>query len=926
VNVIPIPKSEIIGNKLICDNEEVTLESLFTSDTLTYLWSTGSTKNSIIINQPGWYWLVVKNSQGCYDSSAVNIKKFNNLHLDIVGSKVICSPNTGILSANVTPYDSTLNYVYEWSNDFQTRNITVTKAGIYSVKVTIENKCVLYSEISVVKSEAPDLVLNKSGVLNLCEGEIIELYDINELPDLSYQWSDGMNGNKRLITKSGFYKLTVTNQEGCSDSDSLLVIINKKPVVSIEYQTYRTECDRDSAMLIAHPLGIGYKYKWSDGSFNDSIVVKKSGLYFVYVTDSNGCSNSSSINVKIGSGMDIQINGEKDFCRGDSITLTAIPSFSGFDTDFEYLWSTGETTKSIIIRNGGQYYVNVTHKDGCKGIDTINVNVLEIPDLKLNYNGIINICSNDTLSLEPEIIVPEYSYLWSDGFNQINRKISKNGVYTLFASNGNLCIDSATVEVTVKDLPKVSIVVNGKNLICPGEKTELEASDTTGLQFKWSTGENNFKVNVNMPGIYTLYYSNTTGCKDSTSIEIEGSPDIEFNLITTNYSLCNGDSAILSTDKKFSVYNWSNGENTETITIHESGTYSVNIIDSNGCVGIATIKITNHTFDNIFKIIGPTYSTECNLKIKLNLQIQNISEHDFLIKDIQSSLSNVEIINKNEILGILSSNVFKEIQLLFNFTNPDSLTSIIKIFAESPCNFEYDFPVSAKSYSETLIWADTVITQSGSDLCIPVYYKLLCPDKLNGSQNADFSIEFGSNYFYPETVTHGKIISIETNDLTTKLKVSVDSLYFNNNDSLLLLICGKVLIGKKLPGEISFYDFTWQNQYILDSTLNGALITELCAIEIRGIRLYKPTSLNVNPNPAGEDFKINVTTQSVGNHIIFIYDSRGDMIKKIEFNIEENSPINQTFLLNSSDLNQGIYNIILNSPWSIRSTNLVIIR
>jgi predicted nucleic acid-binding Zn-ribbon protein len=728
------------------------------------------------------------------------------------------------------------------------------------------------------------------------------------------------------MIQTGLYILKVTNQDGCSVSDSIFVIFNKKPDVYIDYQTYQTECDRDSALLIAHPSGKGYKYKWSDERESDSIVVKKSGVYFVAVTDSNGCTNSSSIKVAIGAGMDIQINGSRDFCKGDSVTLTANSSIVGSVNDFEYLWSNNEKTKSIVIRNGGQYYVNVTHKDGCKGNDTTNIKVYDIPDLKLNYNGKISICSNDTLILEPDTTILEYHYFWIDGFNQIKRKISKSGVYTLIASNGNFCADTASVEIEVVDLPKVTIVINGKSVICPGEKTELSASDTNGLLLDWSTGENNSKININMPGIYTLYYSNILGCKDSSKVLIEGSPDIKFNIITSNVSLCQGDSAVLSTDKKFAVYNWSNGEKTETITVHQSGTYTLNIIDSNGCTGSSSIQISEHNISNTFKITGSTYSTDCNLKINVEFQIQNISEHDFLINEVQSSLAEAEIINKNELLGIIPSNGIKNIKVLFNFGKPDSLSASIKIFAESPCNIEFDFPVSAKSYSQTLIWADTLTTRSGSDICIPVYYKLLCPDKSDSLQDAVFTVEFNSDYFYPETVSRGTIISKDINSTTIKIKINVNNIDFNSNDSLLLMICGKALIGSKQPGEISISDFTWKNQNIFDSVKNGVLITEACAIDIRGIRLYKPTNMSVIPNPADEVFKINIITQSIGKHVIYIYNSRGELIKNIEFNIDENSPINQTFLLNSNEFNQGIYNIILNSPWIIRTAPLVIIR
>ena len=57
----------------------------------------------------------------------------------------------------------------------------------------------------------------------------------------------------------------------------------------------------------------------------------------------------------------ITADGPLEFCDGDSVVLTSSAAES-------YLWSTGETTQSIVVTTSGNYRVNVTDDNGCSGL------------------------------------------------------------------------------------------------------------------------------------------------------------------------------------------------------------------------------------------------------------------------------------------------------------------------------------------------------------------------------------------------------------------------------------------------------------------------------------------------------------------------------------------------------------------------------
>jgi hypothetical protein len=142
------------------------------------------------------------------------------------------------------------------------------------------------------------------------------------------------------------------------------------PTANISYTGSLHLCAGNSLTLNANPQG-NYNYVWLlngniiQGATNNSINVAVAGSYSVTVSDaSNGsCSNTSTAVVVTQSAAIepiISWNGTLSLCPGTTVTL--ISSFASGNT-----WSTGQTTQSIVVSNGGNYTVSVTDQNGCSG-------------------------------------------------------------------------------------------------------------------------------------------------------------------------------------------------------------------------------------------------------------------------------------------------------------------------------------------------------------------------------------------------------------------------------------------------------------------------------------------------------------------------------------------------------------------------------
>ncbi len=128
-----------------------------------------------------------------------------------------------------------------------------------------------------------------------------------------------------------------------------------------------TFCAGGSVTLSAPNAG---SYAWSTGATSQAITVTTSGTYSVTVT--TGCrtaTNTITVTVNPLPIVIVEMTAS-DICPNDSATLTAPAGMAS------YLWSTGATTRSIVVRGTGNYSVTITNAAGCsatsKTIETIN--------------------------------------------------------------------------------------------------------------------------------------------------------------------------------------------------------------------------------------------------------------------------------------------------------------------------------------------------------------------------------------------------------------------------------------------------------------------------------------------------------------------------------------------------------------------------
>ncbi len=181
-------------------------------------------------------------------------------------------------------------------------------------------------------------------------------------------------------------------------------------------------------------------------------------------------------------------------------------------------------------------------------------------------------------------------YLWSTGDTISTVVVSQPGTYKVTITNAScIAVDSITI---YSGTSSFTLNIGNDTTVCGLGVVTL---NTGGLftSYHWSTGDTVSEIQVNTAGMYTVTVSTTDNCllMDERQINFKGLPLVD---IGSNTSICIGDSVKLDAGNGFMTYLWSDNSHTQSITIYNSGTYSVSVTDSSGCSGFDVVIVNSY--------------------------------------------------------------------------------------------------------------------------------------------------------------------------------------------------------------------------------------------------------------------------------------------------------------------------------------------
>jgi len=622
-------------------NDAVTISPEFTGLTaddinqVSYLWSTGETTPTIELTQGDTVTLTTTFT-GCDESVTETFTFFNNPVVNLSGSTLFCEGDTTTLDATPSNVDELAEANYTWSQDGveiageENATLEITEGGLYEVTVD-NNDCVVTSQLQVdlidyqVSLPIPDDNCIGTEETVLVSAEISGLAE-SEINQVTYAWSTGETTPTIELSEGGEVTLTTTFS-GCEESVTETFEFFTVPEVDITGAV--VICQGDTNTLDATPLNLNNlespTYTWTldgdilGGENNPTLDIVTGGLYEVTV-DNNDCEVISQLQVDL---IDYQVSLSvpDDNCIGTEETVVVSAELPGLSEpeieEVAYAWSTGETTPTIELSEGGEVTLTTTFS-GCEESATETFEFFTIPEVDIA--GIPVICQGDTNTLDATPLnlnsLESPSYTWTlngdilGGETNPTLDIVTGGLYEVTVNN-NDCTMTDTFEVELVDY---TLDLGENEVLCSGDvgsQTVTFTPNITGLTpeqenqilYLWSDGSNGETLTVSETGTYTLE-TEVNGCILTASVDLNVVQTIDVTL--ADAIKCPEDEVTLQAGLSETVpeatYSWTFngapfGDNNPSITASEEGTY-VLTVNNQGCTSTASAEVSNYDVDN----------------------------------------------------------------------------------------------------------------------------------------------------------------------------------------------------------------------------------------------------------------------------------------------------------------------------------------
>ena len=362
--------------------------------------------------------------------------------------------------------------------------------------------------------QLPPRAFFEASDTTICAGDCIDFTDKSLQDPDQWNWSfEGASPDASAIQSpagicypdTGCFdvQLIVTNSGG---QDALLIedYICVYPYPEVFLGNDTNLCFNDT-LLLEVPAGYN-SYLWSTGATGQSIDVSSSGEYWVRVENQAACTGSDTISVDFNSFLVINLGPDRTICEGDSLILNA---GSGFDS---YLWQDGSVADQYIVKNTGEYWVEVADDLGCSGGDTVFIEVAENPVVSLGRDT--TICEWDVYTLDGgEGFI---AYLWQDGSTGRYFDASETAYYWVEAVDDNGCKGSDTAHIEVIDLPE--LFIGNDTSFCEDFNLYIDAG-TGWDSYLWQDGSVTSAINATQ---YMSYWvtAEIRGCALSDTITI----------------------------------------------------------------------------------------------------------------------------------------------------------------------------------------------------------------------------------------------------------------------------------------------------------------------------------------------------------------------------------------------------------------------
>lgn len=295
----------------------------------------------------------------------------------------------------------------------------------------------------------------------------------------TYSWNNGSNAQTISNLAPGIYTVTATNNYNSAETASAYISIpsfNNFPNPVIFNSNPLIPCDN---ALMVSPGNASYQWYFNNasisGATSNSYSASQSGSYTVEVTNTSGCTGSSTAYI-LDMTVNSNISGSGSTCGGTQYTvpdagpgaiyLWQVPTGATFFQNKNFV----EITWGSAYLTGGEIRCTITNDCGTSALGTMQVTpFLLIVASTYSCQGL----NNGSIGVTASGGRTPYTYLWNGGSNTSSPFMSNlaQGNYTVTVTNADNCTTSATISVNNFPSGLATPQIYGTSSAAPGNHT-----------------------------------------------------------------------------------------------------------------------------------------------------------------------------------------------------------------------------------------------------------------------------------------------------------------------------------------------------------------------------------------------------------------------------------------------------------------------
>ena len=569
----------------------------------------------------GTYQINITDANGCLQTEQFEIIQNPELTLSFgTINNLACNDiPTGSIELLVEGGDGI--YSFDWSNGDDQQDLANLTSGTFTVTVTDGLNC--SKEISTAITEPTVLEVSDTTIPASCfssaDGNILLTVTGGTIAsDYQYNWSNGGNTSQQTALIAGDYQVTITDDNGCeieanytiSSPDELLLSVLEEPA---------TCSGTPSGLATVTDMGGdgNYSYQWDTDAGSQTTPTANNllaNIYFVTVTDGNGCSQIATAEVL--EPLAISNNFEQvDVDCFSNATGTLNADVFGGSAPYTFSWTgpNGFTANSSNIEElvAGTYNLSITDSNGCVFEETALISE-PATGLTASITPVDTVCfgqSTGTSTVLPAGGTGTISFLWN--FQDQTTASVNNlppGSWDVVITDQSGCSITRTTEI--EEDPEILIRLSETGPLCfngSGGQAEVMTIEINGVpanlddyEFIWSNDETTAQIGNLIGGErYFVSVTNSIGCQTSEVIEVSNPDPIQILVEDVSPADCsngNNGSATISGAGGTQTYTylWSENAGFQTTATAENltrGVYTVIISDGNQCTSEQEIII-----------------------------------------------------------------------------------------------------------------------------------------------------------------------------------------------------------------------------------------------------------------------------------------------------------------------------------------------